>query len=138
LSCLGDNLGQVCRRACYKAGDCGKGLCSNDPSLREFVPTPNRHEYLTFCARACDLFKQDCGNAFEACYPVYPSTSVCFTTANGLAGSTCQYSQDCTAGNICPASTRKCTAMCNLDGGSPACSTGSCTVLQGLNVGACR
>jgi hypothetical protein len=139
LACLGNQVNGVCMKSCYKHGDCSatKGLCAIGP-----ISSPNKAEFLTFCARGCDLLTQNCGNAFEGCYPQDNtfSAGACAISQGKVPGASCQYVDECAGGSLCltpkGGTTSSCVKLCNMDAGTPACGTGTCTPLQG-GLGAC-
>ena len=62
---------------------------------------------------------------------------VCANAGAGGEGATCDVGNDCAEGLTC-LDDDKCHKMCKVGGGAPACTTGTCTVLDGhTQTGAC-
>lgn len=88
----------------------------------------------------CDLLAQNCTNAGDGCYAT-TSGNVCLPAGTAADGGSCGQSALCVKGQTCVdvnSSGNKCYALCNPDGGSPACSGAACNALtQPAGVGIC-
>jgi hypothetical protein len=85
-------------------------------------------EFPTICQPGCSLLTQGCANG-AGCLPAQGGGTVCVPVGTADAGATCSTPSSCAVGLACVnTGTNKCLPFCNLDGGAPACATGStCT-----------
>ncbi|MEW5743749.1 MAG: hypothetical protein AB1938_32855, partial [Myxococcota bacterium] len=136
--CAGPQGGTAtCIKMCFgNPGDCPSGYaCTGGVQVSTSV-------FLLTCEVQCDLLQQNCPNQL-ACYPSSQG-NVCFTAGAGGAGASCTSADNCQRGFGCfsMGGSGACRAFCNLDGGSPGCTTpladgGTNMCLAAGSVGAC-
>jgi hypothetical protein len=99
---------------------------------------------------ACDPLFVSCDSFLTtmSCYPVGTGTkSVCAPAGSVATGAACTTvlgaTPECVAGSVClnvgtsGGTTRKCTQVCNVDGGFPTCASGACQQGSGVPFGLC-
>jgi hypothetical protein len=90
------------------------------------------------CEPGCDIFRQDCTGATNACYPNSEGVGVCLAEGSAQPGQPCDFTSDCAGGNLCIVNGASgiCRRLCRA--GDHPCSSGTCTAVDGLtDVGVC-
>ncbi len=137
LACVGVQGQRTCHRYCASDADCGASArCSLRVTFTGTVEKPS------FCVSVmpCDPLASTCPSG-QTCTPL-PGGSLCTPAGTVMDTGTCSSQEPCVEGDLClvPAAgqtTGTCRKICNLDAGMPACASGTCTPLLGVNFGAC-
>ncbi len=126
-----------CAKYCYVDNDCPSNFrCLQPLSVR------NNAEIPYICARwsiGCNPLSSTSCNSGESCQ-ISPSGTNCGSTGSSAIGITCTDSAgQCITGTTCFDDGRSttCREICNVDGGVPGCSSGSCRAIVGHIVGVC-
>jgi len=83
---------------------------------------------------SCDVLAQDCPTATDGCF-LTQSGPQCGPPGTVADGQTCTNANSCMKGSVClnlNMAGNKCHHICRLGGGAPACTTGTCTMVNGL------
>jgi hypothetical protein len=143
--CVAANVcvGSKCHRMCDTANgntDCPVGqVCG---AMAQFQGGPPNGVNTYICAvpqDTCDPLLQDCANMAQGCYPSTLGER-CYTAGAITEGSSCTSANACVKGTACVSlgAGTKCHKICNpTQGGTPACTTGTCEAVENESYGYC-
>jgi hypothetical protein len=130
----------TCREFCSITSVCSRGACTN---IINFAGASGATESHLICeGTGCDPLSQQPCTLSQNC-SLTASGSSCLPAGTVPNGGTCSGAATCARGLQCVvsapgASTGLCRRFCNLDGGLPSCTSGTCQALMAAGgVGVC-
>lgn len=136
LVCLSQGGSQRCTQFCSLLAP---SACSNGGYCAAAI-NANMQEFATICTAPCSLLTPGSCPGGLTCIPISPPATTCVQAGFVSPGGNCMQVTDCVAGSACNPATFICERLCNLDGGSPACTAPATCQGAGFpqGAGACR